>query len=323
MRILIVDDAKTFHDLAKVVIEQEFPKARFDTVEDASNCRMMLERNPYNVVLTDVSHLGSQEDDLLEFIHDKYPELPVLLMSAIGLEDRVLDAIRRGAVGYISKERFHDELPLRIRSILNASPNSEANSLSSKLLKEQTSKFSLPNDRNLINKVNNYVAQLLQIFNICQPREQMRAQVAFEEALVNAMYHGNLEISSELRGVDDEAYMRMIEQRQQSSKFGGRRVDVTISVTATMAKLTIRDQGKGFDVSTLPDPLDPDNVIRAHGRGVFLMKSFMDEVHYNKTGNEVTLIKYKTDHSQSTTDSSIWTHVQNQEIMQLRAQFNE
>ena len=56
-------------------------------------------------------------------------------------------------------------------------------------------------------------------------------------------------------------------------------------------QIAIRDEGKGFDPGSLPDPTDPENLIKASGRGLLLMRAFMDDVFHNETGNEVTLIK--------------------------------
>ena len=53
----------------------------------------------------------------------------------------------------------------------------------------------------------------------------------------------------------------------------------------------IRDEGPGFDPDGLPDPTDPENLTKASGRGVLLIRTFMDEVRFNDTGNEITMIK--------------------------------
>jgi serine/threonine-protein kinase RsbW len=58
--------------------------------------------------------------------------------------------------------------------------------------------------------------------------------------------------------------------------------------------IIISDQGKGLDPDTLPDPLAPENLLRGSGRGIFLMRSFMDEVHFRQLnpGTELTLVKH-------------------------------
>jgi serine/threonine-protein kinase RsbW len=73
---------------------------------------------------------------------------------------------------------------------------------------------------------------------------------------------------------------------------------ITASFETTSDDLVIRitDQGPGLDPSTLPDPLAPENILRGSGRGIFLIRAFMDEVNFRKLhpGTELTLIKHRT-----------------------------
>ena len=64
--------------------------------------------------------------------------------------------------------------------------------------------------------------------------------------------------------------------------------------TAADLVITIRDQGKGLDVSKIPDPLAPENLMKTSGRGIFIIRSFMDEVQINpsQTGTEIKLVKH-------------------------------
>jgi serine/threonine-protein kinase RsbW len=72
---------------------------------------------------------------------------------------------------------------------------------------------------------------------------------------------------------------------------------ITASFETTSDGLTVRicDQGAGFDPSSLPDPLAPQNLLRGSGRGIFLIRAFMDEVHFRQLhpGTELTLIKHR------------------------------
>jgi anti-sigma regulatory factor (Ser/Thr protein kinase) len=60
---------------------------------------------------------------------------------------------------------------------------------------------------------------------------------------------------------------------------------------STEVTYVISDDGSGFDTSSVPDPTDPGNLIKPSGRGLMLMRTFMDEVHFNETGNQVTMLK--------------------------------
>ena len=73
----------------------------------------------------------------------------------------------------------------------------------------------------------------------------------------------------------------------------GKRVQVTFEQGPARLRVGVRDEGPGFDGSGLPDPLAPDNLLKSSGRGIFLMRSFMDEVHFRNLhpGTEIMLIK--------------------------------
>ena len=98
----------------------------------------------------------------------------------------------------------------------------------------------------------------------------MKIGMAVRESMVNAVVHGN---------------------RYSAHK------KVRLSVTHNAHRYTVRiaDEGEGFDFESLPDPLSPENLMRTSGRGIFLIRSFMDEFelrHMKPLGTEVTLIKY-------------------------------
>jgi serine/threonine-protein kinase RsbW len=99
--------------------------------------------------------------------------------------------------------------------------------------------------------------------------EVMRISMAVREAAINAVLHGN-------------AYDP------------GKKVTLDFETTNGDLVITIRDQGKGLDVEKIPDPLAPENLMKTSGRGIFLIRSFMDEVTFNpsQTGTEVKLVKH-------------------------------
>lgn len=93
-------------------------------------------------------------------------------------------------------------------------------------------------------------------------------KLALEEALVNAIKHGN--------GMDPN-----------------KRVRVNCQVSQQEARITITDEGPGFDPESVPDPTDDENIEKPGGRGIMLMKAFMSTVEFGKNGNEVLLVKIR------------------------------
>ena len=102
------------------------------------------------------------------------------------------------------------------------------------------------------------------------PAEKFRVQLAYEEAIVNAIRHGN---------------------RNKAEK------TVTVEMTCNDKQVWIQitDQGKGFDPYKVPDPRSEDLLEVPGGRGVLLISEIMSEVAYNKAGNRITMAKIKGD----------------------------
>src|SRR5579864_851774 len=99
--------------------------------------------------------------------------------------------------------------------------------------------------------------------------EVMQIAMAVREAAVNAVLHGN--------AYDPE-----------------KKVELEFERTPHDLVITVRDQGRGMDLSKIPDPLAPENLLKTSGRGIFLIRSFMDvvEIHPSQTGTEIKLIKH-------------------------------
>ncbi|HET9087961.1 MAG TPA: ATP-binding protein [Acidobacteriaceae bacterium] len=119
-----------------------------------------------------------------------------------------------------------------------------------------------------VNKVEETAGELAQKSGLDED-QVFQITMAVREAAVNAVIHGN-------------AY--------DSQK----KIMACFENTGKSLIIRISDEGKGLDPSTLPDPLAPENLLSGSGRGIFLIRSFMDEVHFKllNPGTELTLIKH-------------------------------
>jgi len=128
---------------------------------------------------------------------------------------------------------------------------------------------------------------------LCDAIWRVRVGIALEQALLNALYRGNLEISSEQMQEAREAMMAgkgvdIVAERSSKAPYSERTIYADISITKDEAKFVVRDQGPGFDVEKAPMA---SALERENGRGLVLMRTFMDKVTFNTSGNEVTLVK--------------------------------
>jgi anti-sigma regulatory factor (Ser/Thr protein kinase) len=159
----------------------------------------------------------------------------------------------------------------------------------------------IPNDLGRIQPLAMYLGEHAVVIGRCDPKREKQVVTALTEALTNAIVHGNLEISSDLRDEDcGRAFQAIIEQRRQTLPYRDRSVEVFAEVNNGSVSWTITDEGKGFDVRSLPDPTDPDNLLRCSGRGVLLMKAFSDELIFNERGNQVRITVFAPKHAPTT-----------------------
>jgi anti-sigma regulatory factor (Ser/Thr protein kinase) len=150
----------------------------------------------------------------------------------------------------------------------------------------------LTNDQSQASKTAGLLVRQVERLGWFDRLEGVHTSIALEEALLNAIIHGNLEVSSTLRERDDDEYARVIVARRADPRYDRRHVRVLMEADLLRARWIIRDEGPGFDVSNLPDPRQSDRITLASGRGVLLMRSFMDGVTYNARGNQVEMVKY-------------------------------
>ncbi len=244
-----------------------------------------------DAVITD---LQMPEMNGLEFVRHMRAEhaiTPVILMTGQGSEDIAVQALESGAASYVPKRLLASDLVETVERVLTLAGERRVRRTLIGRMEKMETRFVLENDQALISSLVSYLQGVVVDMGIFSESERLKIGVAMEEALLNAAYHGNLEVSSDLREQDYSAYYNLARERQQLEPYRSRRIHIDVILSAEGLRYIIRDEGPGFDPASQRDPRDPDNIGRPCGRGMLLMKTFMDRVEYNAAGNEVTLIK--------------------------------
>lgn len=254
----------------------------------------VLERERPDAVVTDLQMPEMDGLELVQQVCRRFPTVPVILMTANGSEEIAVRALRAGAASYVPKASLKQDLGEALRSVQAAVNAMKQREQVRYFLEVVESRFVMGYEPGAQEALVGYLQDELARFNFCNPSGMLQITTALMESLTNAVEHGNLELSSELREAPDNAYRRLGDSRATQSPYRDRRVHVIARVTAQEASYTIRDDGPGFDPSTLADPTDPENLLKPSGRGVMLIRTFMDEVRFNERGNEITMIKRRT-----------------------------
>lgn len=294
-QILVVDDSAVDCRIAASLLG----KGTMLSIETAENGRVALEiieHSPPDLIVTDLQMPELDGLGLIEAVRTRYPRVPVILMTAHGSEELAVEALEAGAASYVPKSQLPEKLIDTVEQVLALSrANRGFEQLAGSLMLAEFTLL-LGNDVSLVDPLVDAVQQLIERMQFCDPTTRIRVGVALEEALLNAIYRGNLEVGADDLQEDRARLVRgdgasLVDERRGQPPYRDRKTLVRVSLTPEEARFTVRDEGPGFNVAPVAKADDPVAVVREGGRGLVLMRTFMDEVTYNAAGNEVTMIK--------------------------------
>lgn len=288
--VLLVDDSAMDRLLASAMLE----KAGFVVrqVANGQEALAAIETHQPAVVVTDLQMPKMDGFQLVEMVRTRFPSLPVILMTAHGSEKVAAAALRRGAASYVSKRNLARDMASTVTDVLAiAQVGKREEQLIAGALEEVTLMFAIGNDLNAVPPIIRHIEFYFYSFGLCDYAERLQAGVALREALNNAVYHGNLEIDSDATEANGGDFFALVKKRTEMAPYADRRVHLSVQLTQRAATIVVRDEGPGFEVQDIQDPTEEENLYRDHGRGLMLMRTFMDKVTHNETGNEVTMLK--------------------------------
>ena len=238
--VLIVDDSPVDRRLAGGILE----KCSGMQVEYAANGAEALEKiaqHAPDVVLSDLQMPQVDGLELVGAVRSRFPLVPVILMTAHGSEDIAVQALARGAASYVPKSKLAQELPEVIESVLAVSKADRHNEQLGECLHRTANDFVLTNDTSLVYPLVDHCQRLVTRMKLCDDTGRIRVGIALEEALLNALYHGNLELTAEaLRearsGMVSDGN-NLIEQRRKQSPYRERRIHFQVDVSTDEAQL--------------------------------------------------------------------------------------
>lgn len=294
-RVLVVDDSAVDRRFVGGLLARD-GRYQVDFAEDGAIALTHMRGSPPDLIVTDLQMPNRNGLELVAAVRMHHPGVPIILMTGHGSEALAVEALQRGAAGYVPKPQLGERL---IDAVDDALSMARADRTYERLigcLQRCDFNFELDSDPALVDPLVDLVQQMTAGMRLTDATGRFRIGAAVKEALLNAVYRGNLEISFEqmqdtrvslLEGKGED----IVTRRRKEAPYQGRKVQVSVTIELTQARFVIRDEGPGFKPASIalagmPGSLDPQS-----GRGLVLMRAFMDEVTFNDRGNEVTLIK--------------------------------
>ncbi len=294
--ILVADDSELHRNFILEVLKKEPLDWIIEAVSSAEEAIALMRHMAFDVIITDVVMSGMSGLELVNQVHRRPKRVPIIVVSGEDDPSSAIEALKRGAASYVAKKDLSARLGETVRQVLDASRLEQNYHNLISCSEEIRFKFSLTNDPDLVLPLVGLVQRMSDGMNLLGSASRTRLGVAIDEAVVNAICHGNLELSEEeMKEVHGHLHSgtasNAIESRRHKTPYSERHVHVSIGLSMDGIKIVVRDEGNGFS-------RDAASLSNEH-RGVTLIQNLVDKAYYNDAGNEITLIKFRDQRTQS------------------------
>lgn len=293
--ILVAEDSPT----QAVVIRGLLAAAEFDVqvvgngVEALASMGTLLPA----AVLTDLDMPQMNGLDLVVAVRQKYPQIPIILMTAYGSEEIAVQALQSGAASYVPKKNLAQDLVTTLRDVLEVAQASREESELADYLTGLDLRFELPVSSAPVSTVVAALQDALGEMKLGDEIDRIRVGVAVDAAIHNLLIYGNLELTpeqlAEAYNLTDggDSYYRMLTERSQQEPYCRRKLRVDVRLETGTLECVIRQDGPGLDSRLWTEPADARELEGGRARGWLLVKAFMDDVRFNPAGTEVVLVR--------------------------------
>ena len=288
-RVVVIEESPVEQLVLHALLRERWPELDVEMSGDIAAAMASVRRARPETVLALLPHHRGL--DLLEALGSENDGIPVVLMTGHRPEEMVLRTIHTGETHFIPHGDVGNDLLDAVDNVLRRSRRNAARRRLMGSIFHQDLRFSIENDLELVGPFVDYVRDHLEVATPFPGNEINHVCLALHESLTNAINHGNLELSSDLRQEDERVFYTLGEKRRREHPYRERRVYVAMMISAEEVDFRIRDEGPGFNVATALARAETIDIERIGGRGLLLIRSFMDTLTFNEAGNEVRFSK--------------------------------
>ncbi len=294
--ILLVEDSPTQAMQMKLLLESA--SHHVTCCDDGTTALEALANGTSELVVTDLELPVMNGLDLIRQMQANFPQIPAVLVTGQGSERLAAEALRIGATAYVPKSMVEDLLLGTVEDVLGVTRTDRSYAELIDCTVENRLVFELPNKPSLLMTAIDLTMQLASGMELLSGVDRYRVATALQHAASNAIHRGNLELKrSEWHQTanssdDDAAEDSVVHQRLSKLPFKSRKVHYDARLMRDLIRVVIRDEGPGFDTNSLGSEDDPHAMDADRGRGLTMIRKFMDKVSFNDAGNEIIMIKH-------------------------------
>lgn len=242
-----------------------------------------------DIVISDMRLPDKNGNIVVKEIKAINKDVPIIIITGFSDKQLILSAMRNGALDLLKKPFKPKDLKYLINKIDTLFRKIKVK-LSSSFVEWEKRQFRISNDIYAISSVVNFIFSNIDYIS----EEVSFMKNGLQELLINAVEHGNLNISYDEKQelLEKGDYNRHLKEKAALPTYRDKYVTIKVFSTADYLKIIIEDMGNGFDLSSIPDPENPENFLKESGKGILMALHAYDKVEYNEIGNCVTLFKY-------------------------------
>lgn len=289
--VLIIDPDVALQEILGEILKNRF---RIFTANSIDESKAIMGGEDPHLIFIELVLRGEDAIQYIERTKKSKTNTQFIVITDNATVENAVTALRHGALDFLKKPFEIDDIARIVEKFFSLTANREADyDIYSSIIAESRT-FELPTDFSIISTFMSEIMHIISRFTGVDKKTTLTIRLSLYEMLVNAMEHGNLEINYEMKkNLLEEVvdYQRFLQERASEEPFINRKVRVSYTYDKKSLAFTIDDEGKGFDVSKVPNPHASENLERLNGRGIFISRVNMTKVLYNDKGNSVTLYK--------------------------------
>jgi len=248
-----------------------------------------------DLVISDINMDGMDGFDVIHKVKSINPSLPVVLMTGQASLEYAIRAMRMGAANLFQKPLTLRELVNSVFHLVGLHRELRMAEAGLKGLVHETRRFTFRSTELDIPSTVMHLTDRLVPMGFASTTNVDVIAMAYHEALVNALEHGNLEMDSSLKSdlfSAKDSYSALLLERRQDPEYASRTIEVRMEATPERYEVVITDGGKGFNTRKVSRVSD-ETLARQCGRGLAMIHMVMDEVTHNASGNQIRMVLKK------------------------------
>ncbi len=292
--VLVIDDSETDRQLIGGLLKPKLDWIVQFAKDGSEGLQMIGEIFP-DVVVTDLQMPELNGIQLCAEAKAEYPHVPIILVTGQGSEELAVEALQAGATSYVPKSALTQYLLDTVEQVLSLSQHDQSKVRLMQNTVGVRYQFHLETDQALIAPLVDFVSTTMESVGIGDESDQRHVSVALGESLINAMFHGNLELEATSarfarQQMHDGGISEEVQERCRVSPYKERRVKVAVNLNRKQVEIVVRDEGAGFDPAGYSERAhEPSQLSSQEGRGLTLIHNFMDETSFNDSANEIRM----------------------------------